>query len=190
MTRDRVTLRRARAEEWEALRDLRLESLKTDPLAFGSTLARELAYPEARWRETAAEGAEATDSSTWVAEGADGRLVGMIVAARVEGKDHLFAMWVAPRVRHQGVGARLLDAALTWMWARDPASIVRLAVNPRQEAAIALYRSRGFRPTGVRQALGPGHPPEEVADEMELLPDRVSPGAGRQGGVSGPSTSS
>jgi hypothetical protein len=45
-------------------------------MAFGSTLAREQAFPESAWHERAAGGASGSDRATFVAE-ESGRFVGM-----------------------------------------------------------------------------------------------------------------
>jgi ribosomal-protein-alanine N-acetyltransferase len=54
-----------------------------------------------------------------------------------------FGVCVRPEARRSGVGASLLSWAVDR--ARDRgAAMVMLKVSPRNEAAIALYRSRGF----------------------------------------------
>lgn len=161
-----VIVRRVRGDEWQKLRDLRLRALEADPLAFASTWSEERSLAEGLWQERAANGAESTDSSTWVAVNPGGRLVGLTVIARVEGVQHVFSMWVAPEFRGQGLGGRLLDAALTWARRTWPAGGIHLEVNPRQAAAVALYRSRGFRYTGSSSPLG--HSGAEVVQEMVL----------------------
>lgn len=148
------TIRRARSEEWEAVRDLRLRSLRSDPLAFGSTFAVEKTFDEARWRERATREATSSTSSQWVAEDPSGRLVGSAVIAEVEGRVNVFAMWVEPQLRGQGIGGRLLDAALDWTDQVFPERAVYLEVNPIQTAAVRLYESRGFRATGSLRPLG------------------------------------
>ena len=44
-------IRRVRADEWEALRDLRLRALADSPHAFATTLAEAERRSEAEWRE-------------------------------------------------------------------------------------------------------------------------------------------
>jgi hypothetical protein len=69
-----MDIRRIRADEGLRLRDIRLRSLADSPMAYGSTLTREEAYPEAVWHERAANGAAGDKSVTFVAEH-DNRLV-------------------------------------------------------------------------------------------------------------------
>jgi ribosomal protein S18 acetylase RimI-like enzyme len=135
-------------------------------MAFCSTWYEERSLAESHWQERARTGAESTDSSTWVAVDPGGRLVGLAVTARVEGVQHVFSMWVAPEFRGQGLGGRLLDAVLTWARRTLPPGEIHLEVNPRQTAAVALYRSRGFRYTGSSSPLG--HSGAEVVQEMVL----------------------
>ena len=52
-----MKIRRIRADEGLALRALRLAALADSPMAYGSTFAREHAYPDALWHERAAAGA-------------------------------------------------------------------------------------------------------------------------------------
>ncbi len=58
-----MRIRRVRADEWHALRDLRLRGLETDPDAFGGTLAESLTKPDAEWQARAAS----TETVTFVA---------------------------------------------------------------------------------------------------------------------------
>ncbi len=159
-----VDVRRVLAGEWAELRELRLHALASDPLAFGSTLEEERRLDEARWRDRAERGASSESSAQWVAQTADGARVGTIVAALVEDQLHLFSMWVAPEHRGRGVGARLLGAAIDWTTASFPGRSVLLDVNPRQDAARALYERFGFRRTGRERPLG--HTAGEVVEEM------------------------
>jgi hypothetical protein len=61
-------IRRIRADEGLKLRAFRLSALADSPMAFGSTLAREEAFPELVWHERAAGGASGADRVTFIAE--------------------------------------------------------------------------------------------------------------------------
>ncbi len=161
-----ITVRRSRSAEWPSLRELRLRALESDPLAFGSTLAEEKAFDDERWRHRALEGSESPTLSQWVAEAGPGGLVGSVTIAEVEGRLHVFGMWVEPRYRGQEIGARLLDAGLRWARSTFPGRPVHLDVNPRQVRAVRLYESRGFRRAAPDRPLG--HTPGETRYEMVL----------------------
>jgi hypothetical protein len=74
-------VRRARADEWEALREIRLAALTDSPDAFGSTLAEERDADEARWRGWITGEGWAGDVATFIAE-APGPLLGMATGYR------------------------------------------------------------------------------------------------------------
>lgn len=160
----RVGVRRVLADDWRELKRLRLAALATDPAAFGSTLEVEAAFGDEVWIGRARESATSDQRATWVACAEDGRMVGM-VGAHVEGQvASLFGTWVDPAVRGAGVGGRLLDALVVWLEARHPAATISLSVNPALAAAVRLYESRGFTPTGASKAID--HTPGARCAEM------------------------
>jgi ribosomal-protein-alanine acetyltransferase len=89
-----------------------------------------------------------------VATDDEGRVVGYLVARFYGDLWHLMDLAACPSARRHGVGGVLLDDLLAGVAvdarvaadARD----VTLEVRPSNEAAIALYRSRGFESVGRR----------------------------------------
>ena len=51
-----VLVRATVVDDWQVLRDIRLEALRDAPAAFGSTYERESGRGEARWRDWIARG--------------------------------------------------------------------------------------------------------------------------------------
>jgi GNAT superfamily N-acetyltransferase len=143
-------IRRVHPDEWEALRDLRLEALQDSPDAFWTRYEDALRRTDDDWREwTAMPCHVAVD---------DGRLVGMVAAFPVDddpSATHLIAMFVSRDTRGRGIGAALIEAQLAW--ARDEGfARVVLMVNVEQESAFRLYERLGFRDTGRREPLRDG----------------------------------
>jgi len=118
-----MKIRRIRADEALALRALRLAALADSPMAYGSTFAREDAYPEAVWHERAAAGAAGSNAVTIVAEH-EGRLIAMAtgLAADPETQDGSQPMMVGVFVertsRRQAVGVALIETIVGWARAR------------------------------------------------------------------------
>ena len=129
-------------EDVDTLRAIRLEALRSDPDAFGTTLAREEARTEDEWRAWIGRGA------TFVAEDEVGPS-GLIVAVPQEGRRvvGIFAMFVSARARRQGVGRTLVEAAVEWATSQG-AERVELMVVQRNDAAASLYEACGFAYTG------------------------------------------
>ncbi len=168
------SVRRARADEWQALRDVRLHALALEPLAFGTTLEAERSVDNDSWKVRATEAAQSADTATWVAVDSGGLLIGMLGVGCVRGTPELFGMWVDPAFRRAGVGGRLLDAVLAWARSAYPRKEVRLEVHANQAPAMALYASRGFRVNGSRAPRLPGRGPGPVY-EMTLSASTDAP---------------
>ena len=141
-----VEVRRTTAEQWRALKQLRLSALADSPAAFGSTLAREVALDDAEWQRRARGG-------SWLAW-ANGRPVGMVALVPDDGSDgqQVVGMWVAPSSRRTGVGAALVEAACA-LASELGAGQVCLWVADGNEGARRAYEAYGFTATGERQPL-------------------------------------
>jgi len=139
------------------LRAVRLRALSDTPLAFGSTHAREAAYPPARWEQWARDGAASPTQATFLAVATDAdEPVGLAVAV-IDADDphsaHLFSMWVAPEARGTGAATALLEAVVDWTTAQG-ARTLRTQVTTGNEPAARLYSGAGFLDSGRREPLG------------------------------------
>jgi ribosomal protein S18 acetylase RimI-like enzyme len=151
-------IRRVRADDWQALRELRLRALADAPRAFSATLAEAQARNEAWWRESARRSAEDEGWVTFVGE-RDGQLIAMATGTfpveRLHGLDDpaiasLIQMWVDPSARRTGLGHELIEAVAAWAAEHDSA-VLRTGVTASEQRAVAFYESLGFRDTGRRE---------------------------------------
>ncbi|GAA1625612.1 GNAT family N-acetyltransferase [Georgenia ruanii] len=138
-----VTVSAAAVAEWRTVRQVRLRALAADPAAFGSTLARELAFDDDLWRERVATG------RTFLAR-RDGAVVGIASFYAEPGREderQLVGMWVAPEARGSGVAAALVGVVRRAA-AAEGATRLTLFVAEGNEPARRLYERLGFQPTG------------------------------------------
>jgi GNAT superfamily N-acetyltransferase len=140
-----MTVRRMQASEASLLRSLRLRALQTDPLSFGSTYEREVAFDDAFWSESAQRHAESDSCAMFFA--GDKGLVRTAADAARPGVFFIHSMWVAPEARGQGLAAKLLDAAEAWAKAHGAAEC-ELMVTDRAPAARRLYERQGYLADG------------------------------------------
>jgi RimJ/RimL family protein N-acetyltransferase len=99
-------------------------------------------------REAWCRRADDEDRGAWFLAYDDAaHLVGYFAVSRVGVEHAEFAMAVAATHRGLGVGGALLDAAVAWCRAKA-LSKINCQVWPHNGAALALYRSRGFRIEG------------------------------------------
>jgi len=160
-----ASVRSFRADEWSLYRELRLTALRDSPHAFGSTLAREEAFPEWEWIDRVANGAASPLALPLVAE-CDGRAVGLAwarIAAEHPETVMLYQFWVHSDFRRHGVGRRLVEAAVEW-GRRSGATEIVLSVALGPGSAIDFYRRLGFEVTGEPVPLRPGS--EELQQRM------------------------
>jgi GNAT superfamily N-acetyltransferase len=142
-------IRSLQPHEWRLYRELRLEALRESPNAFGSTLAREEAFPDHEWITRLAAGAASPRDLPLVAE-ASGRAVGL-AWARIDASDSrtatLYQVWVHPKYRRRGIGHRMIAFAVAW--AREAgATTMALTVACGPDSAMDFYRRCGFVEVG------------------------------------------
>ncbi|WP_329442095.1 GNAT family N-acetyltransferase [Streptomyces canus] len=170
-------IRSIRADEWPAVKELRLDSLR-DPvahLAFLETYEEAVARPDSFWEDRAAGAAEGeTGAQHFVAEGPAGRWLGQLVVLLEEAgttdwagflverrQGHIVGVYVRPEARGGELTKALFGAGLEWAWGAG-AERVRLIVHEDNGRAQGLYRKVGFVPSGVRVPL------PQVPGESEL----------------------
>jgi ribosomal protein S18 acetylase RimI-like enzyme len=147
-----LAIRTLRPDDWATYRDLRLAALADSPQAFGSTLAEEAARADDAWAARLAAPALGAYRQGWPFIAAlDGTPVGL-AWVKLDAPDaataSLYQVWVAPAARGRGIGAALLDAAITWARERR-ATALHLDVTAGDGAAARLYRRAGFVDVGV-----------------------------------------
>jgi GNAT superfamily N-acetyltransferase len=140
-----VRVRQLTPNDIDTLRTIRLEALRSDPDAFGSTLEREEGRSDDDWRAWLGRGA------TFVAE-VDGAPSGLVVASAPNDPSTvgLYAMFVSARARGAGVGRALAEAAVAWATGTGAERVVLMVIEGNTPA-IRLYESCGFAFTGVRE---------------------------------------
>ena len=164
-----IQVRRLTPADAALYRDIRLEGLRCNPEAFGSTFEAETAKPLTFFSERLGGSA---------AFGAfrDSELVGiaglLIRQGRKEAhKGLLVGMYVRPSARKAGVGRRLVETIVEF--ARHRVELIQLSVVSDNEPARRLYESLGFLEYGIeKKALKQGGCYyDEVLMARDLEPD-------------------
>ena len=145
---DIVTVRPVTADEWRELRGLRLEALADTPIGFAERHADAVLLTEQEWRDRARRGNDGVSEVMFVAVDASGTWCGMTgVFTQNHPLPTIFAVFVQPHRRGQGVADQLFRAAFRWVAARGDDRI-RLSVHEDNERARSFYRRVGFTETG------------------------------------------
>ncbi|MEV1048061.1 GNAT family N-acetyltransferase [Streptomyces sp. NPDC049916] len=162
-------MRAVRADEWQAVKRLRLDALRDPaaPVAFLGSYEEAAAWPDAFWQDRTATAAEGRKVRQFVAESSDGVWVGTVTVLVERPEDaegagygevpavaqgHLVGVFVRPEVRGSGVSDALFREAVDWAWSLSGPRLerVRLHVHENNPRAAAFYRRFGFVPSGHR----------------------------------------
>ena len=160
-----VLVRETVMDDWQALRDLRLEALRDAPDAFGSTYTQQAAYGAADWQRRISRGGTFL---AYLPEADAAEPVGL-VGGYQEDPDtvELVSMYVRPCARGRGVGEAMVATVIGWAQARNATS-VHLWVTEANSPARLLYERCGFSLTGERQPLPSRPGVSEVAMSRPL----------------------
>ena len=137
----KFTIRQLRPADAADYRTIRLAALQNAPEAFGSTYEMEAGQTMSGWEER-------LQTPGAFAAFMDGKIVGMARfvqdagSAKERHKGAVYAMYVAPQARGQGIGSALLEALISH--ASGVVEQLRLGVVDTNEAAIRLYQKHGF----------------------------------------------
>ncbi len=134
--------------EWKEARDLRVQSVADQPYAFGQTPEEASAVSEEEWRRRLRE-----DLYIFVRSEGALRGFGCLVLEKGVKREHIgwiYSIYIAPELRGQGAGRALVEHLIEEGMKRYPKLMkVMLDATFKQEAAIALYESLGFKKIGV-----------------------------------------
>jgi ribosomal protein S18 acetylase RimI-like enzyme len=158
-----IVVRRLGPEDCDALRVVRLESLRLNPTLFAADLGQEEAMSRDEWVARLATG---VTFGGYV----DGALSGIVIFTRstrpkLAHTGNLGAMYVRENARGSGLAdalmTTLLDHAVTCV------EQVMLTVNAENMRAIKYYERHGFRPIGrIPRSL---HVGERYYDDLLML---------------------
>jgi ribosomal protein S18 acetylase RimI-like enzyme len=140
-------IRLAEESDWEAVRDIRLRSLREEPDAYASDYETEARFGPETWKQ------RIDTASSYLAFNDDHDLVGIATGLETgNGDTYVVGMYVAPEARRMGCAHQLLDAISDLAVRRGGRRLVLEVAESNIRAALA-YRSYGFMETGRRRTL-------------------------------------
>src|ERR1700739_4299573 len=140
-----IQIRQLTPSDAESFRELRLEGLRLNPEAFGSTYDFEKDQPLTRYIGW-------LTNSTVFGASPNSELIGPASSTQLSGiknshKGLLRAMYVRPTHRCSGAGRQLVQSVIEL--ARQKVEQLQLAVVSTNQPAIRLYQTLGFRQYGL-----------------------------------------
>ncbi|MGD9617082.1 MAG: N-acetyltransferase family protein [Alphaproteobacteria bacterium] len=179
MSETPITVRQLTLADAALFREIRLDGLRRDPDAFAST------FEEENEKELSFFAERLTTSAVFAAS--RGRETLGVAGFYVQpGPKHghkglMWGMYVRPRMRGAGIGARLIEAVIDH--ARCRVELIQLRVISDNPAARRLYQRFGFEEYGLerRAAKYRGRYHDDVLMAKMLVPDQ-EPGSGPPSG--------
>jgi RimJ/RimL family protein N-acetyltransferase len=140
-----VEIGRLAPNRWKEYRVLRLEALKNDAIAFGSSYSEEIRLPSNEWKRRIKNALFAVINK---------KPIGMIVyifqnKAKIRHIANIFGVYVKKDYRGKGIGGKLVESAIFSIKKNKKVIKINMTVNPRQKGAVKLYKRYGFKTIGV-----------------------------------------
>lgn len=146
-----MEVRRIRADEGAALREVRLRALRLAPEAFHSTFEDASLLPDTEWHERAARGASGAYEALFVVDRGGGLLGGMIYTHALADPPHdafIQSMYLDEDLRGGGMADALMQAAESWARALGSAR-VELWASYGNARGRRFYERHGYILGGV-----------------------------------------
>ena len=132
--------------DWQKAKSIRLEALQNAPQAFGSSYAKEAAFPIEKWQSRLIPYSNELKSWSVYAEDEEGNIVGMVGAYVPEDNvPNIVSMYVSPKARGRGVGSMLVDEVIKQIRLHKEFNVAKLIVNQVQTDAVGLYKKFSFK---------------------------------------------
>ncbi len=130
---------------WKEFKALRLEALKKEQIAFGSSYEEEKRLFADDWKKRIKNALFAFSK---------GKVIGMIryvFEKRIKSNHiaYLYGFYVTEKFRNRGVGKRLMEAALSQIKQNKKIIKVKILVYSEQKIAINIYKKFGFKYVGT-----------------------------------------
>ena len=161
----------AEPSDWEAVRDIRLRSLREEPDAYASDYQTEARFEPAVWRQRLAT------ASSYLAFDDDHALVGIATGLDTgDGDTYVVGMYVTPEARGSGCAHRLLDAIADLAAPRQESASCSRWPSPISAPRVPTARTDSWRPVGdapwiVTQALPRSSLPIRSSGGTPRIPD-------------------
>jgi ribosomal protein S18 acetylase RimI-like enzyme len=141
-------------DRWEEYKQLRLEALKNEPLAFANSFEEASLEPDAYWQDRLKSYTSGKDLILFAQK--DRQLVGMIgvdfnTRKKRRHAASLVGLYVNAEHRGQGIARRLMETAMEKALEKPYIIKFDLGVVATNEAAKSLYEKLGFKVVGLWQ---------------------------------------
>lgn len=132
-------------DDWQIWRSLRLEALQNSPESLASSYEEEMKYSQEEWKN------KLIKSNVFGAFVNNKLIAGAgfynLNRLKTMHRGDLFAMYVTPKYRGQGIASQLIEVVINH--AKSRVIQLHLSCVTNNESAVKLYQKYGFRIYGI-----------------------------------------
>lgn len=165
---DSIHVRVPTLNEWNLLKELRLDSLRLEGKSFSSSYEVDVLKPDTYWIEFTNK-IQSNDANVKVFVAVKSEdFIGMTGCYLHEnGIWGIFGVYVKMEYRGMGIASQMLEKAIQHAKNQHPSTLIELYVNIQQTVALELYKKHGFSITELlqNQEMGNG----DVYDEYKMI---------------------
>jgi len=143
--KEEIIIKKVAVKNWEKFKEIRLEALKNNPEAFGSSYEEEVQRSDERWRISLA------NKNKTVFLALDRKIPIAIATISYESMikmNHLaniYSVYVKPEYRGRAISSKLIKSILADVKKKKRIKKIKLNVVTTQLPAINLYKKFGFK---------------------------------------------
>lgn len=151
---NKTNIRIIQKKEWQEYKDIRLKSLKDEPLLFGSSFEKSLEKNKKDWKKHLGK-IFVRDQATTVGIWEDQRIVGIAAGVRhnIEIKlkhiAEIHAIYILPEYRKKGLASKLLNSLIEHIKLDSNISVLFLRVYEENKPAVCFYQKHNFEEIGT-----------------------------------------
>ncbi len=140
-----LSIKKIHPERWKEFKELRLEALKNDSIAFGSSYREEVKFKDKEWK---------TRIKKYIFADLDGKLIGLcgyyyLKHRKLSHIANIVGVYVKKEYRGKGISSLLLKETIRAIRKNKKIKKIELSVNAKQKPAIMLYSKFGFKKIGL-----------------------------------------
>ncbi len=148
---NKITISKLPAKRWREYKDLRLEALKKEPMAFNRSYEEAVKTTSKEWKKRLSKN---PDPFLFVL--VENKPIGLLQIVYEKPKKLKHVAWISQfylkrDYRGKGIGKKLLEEAINIIKNNKKTKVLRVGVYESQQSAIRLYKKLGFKIIGKYQ---------------------------------------
>lgn len=149
---NQITITSLSPEEWRKYKEIRLQALQKEPIAFSSSYEEESKMEDKVWIERLKKSKD-NDTQIILFAKDRNRIIGTIVGfwqpkEKIKHVAHIYGLYLDDEFRGKGIGKRLMETIIRQLRGIPQIEKIKIEVNAQNTVAFNLYKKMGFKIIG------------------------------------------